>query len=94
MTENQFRDFFEHGIVEHVRLVHVPNIGTAIEYMLAGGEVGMIDTKRGGVKGYRTDTALQFLKSVGVRQVVADLTRWQELRQNELELFPPKQAGR
>lgn len=94
MTENQFRDFFEHGIVEHVRLVHVPNVGTAIEYMLAGGEVGMIDTKRGGVKGYRTDTALQFLKSVGVRQVVADLTRWQELHQGELNSSAPSEARR
>lgn len=94
MTENQFRDFFEHGIVEHVRLVHVPNVGTTIEYMLAGGEVGIIDTKRGGVKGYRTDTALQFLKSVGVRQVVADLTRWQDLHQQELPLNAPNEAHR
>jgi len=94
MTENQFRDYFEHGIVEHVRLVHVPNVGTVIEYMLSGGEVGMIDTKRGVVKGYRTDTALQFLKSVGVRQVVADLTRWQELHQGELNLSAPSEARR
>jgi hypothetical protein len=45
MTENQFRYLFEHGIFEHVRLVQVPKVGTAIEYMLSGGEVGMIDTE-------------------------------------------------
>lgn len=94
MTENQFRDFFAHGIVEHVRLVHVPQVGTAIEYMLSGGEVGMIDTKRGGVKGYRTDTALGFLKSIGVQSVVIDLARWQEHHQREIEFGSDTEARR
>ncbi len=77
-TEKQFREHFEQGIVEQVRLVRLPDVGTAIEYVLQGGEAGKIVTKRGRVKKYRTDGALRFLKSVGVREVVIDLARWQE----------------
>ncbi len=78
MTEKQFREHFEQGIVEQVRLVRLPDVGTAIEYVLEGGEAGKIVTKRGRVKKYRTDGALRFLKSVGVREVFVDLNDWQD----------------
>jgi hypothetical protein len=95
MTETQFRDFFDHGIVEAVRIVgipcrvqiaSVPAFCVAIEYRLSGGESGLIDTKRGAPKVYRVETALNFLRKIGFKSVAVDLASLGDGRQAGLPL--------
>lgn len=95
MTETQFRDFFDHGIVDAVRIVgipcrvqiaSVPAFCVAIEYRLAGGESGLVETKRGVSKVYRVETALNFLRKIGFKTVVCDLASFGDPRQPGLPL--------
>lgn len=95
MTEAQFRDFFGHGIVSSVRLVgipcrvqliNVPSFCIAIEFRLASGEVAWVETKRGAAKVYRIETAINFLRKTGMKDVVVDLASLSQPEQGGLPL--------
>jgi hypothetical protein len=95
MTETQFKDFFEHGVVQSIRIVgipcrvqiaSVPAFCVAIQYQLTDGQRGLVETKRGVDKVYRVETALNLLRKLGLKDVVVDLASLGDYRQQGLPL--------
>lgn len=75
MREEVFEQVFRSGAVASVR-VTVLNGRSVINYRTGEGVEGCIHTKRGQPKEYRIDTALRFLRSVGLSTVEVDMRAW------------------
>lgn len=75
MREEVFEQVFRAGAVASVR-VTVINGRAVINYRTGEGIDGCIHTKRGQPKEYRIETALRFLRAVGLAAVEVDMSAW------------------
>lgn len=75
MREEVFEQVFRAGAIRSVRLL-VRDGRASIVYVTGEGVDGTVHTKRGDVKFYRIETALQFLRRVGAAQVEVDMRLW------------------
>lgn len=81
MSENQLREdvfeqLFASGAVRFCDL-HIDFDGRAmVVYTLNTGAHGYIYTKRGQIKLYKPDTALRFLRSLGLASVKVEMKDW------------------
>ena len=76
MREDVFAQVFELGSIQSVQLVII-NANARIAYTCLDSSTGVIHTKRGAVKEYRIETALRFLRHLGVNDVHVDMTGWE-----------------
>lgn len=75
MKEDVFRSVCASGAIENVSL-EWDDMGVLIHYRTSSGHAGLVVTKRGANKRYRTDTALRFLRDAGMEHI-------------ELRVIPP-----
>lgn len=75
MREEVFAQVFRAGAVRSVTLC-MRNGHASIQYVTGEGVTGCIHTKRGDMKLYRTDTALRFLRDLGLSSVTVDMSAW------------------
>lgn len=84
VREDVFEQLFQKGAIRAVSL-EMHDAHARIVYVAGDGSIGSIHTKRGQVKEYRTDTALRFLRGLGLANVTVDMSKWQ-LDQQQLPL--------
>lgn len=76
LQEDVFRDLVAAGAIESVG-VEIEAGGRAyVTYKLGSGALGVLHTKRGQLKRYRPETALRFLRDVGVVRVTVAMNLW------------------
>ena len=75
MREEVFEQVFRAGAIKSVKLV-VCNGRAVINYVTGENVDGCVHTKRGEAKQYRIETALRFLRSVGLVAVEVDMWAW------------------
>ncbi|KWW38199.1 hypothetical protein AU374_00985 [Cupriavidus metallidurans] len=85
IREDAFAEFFHAGGIRNVVLVIEQGRARIAFSTSEGPRTGVIVTKRGEVKSYRVETALAFLRRLGLAQVLIDMQHW-ELRQQQLEV--------
>lgn len=72
-----FEQLFTTGGIKFVDLRLGPDGRAVVIYTLLNGSQGLVHTKRGGVKYYKPETALRFLRELGCASVKVDMTGWQ-----------------
>lgn len=75
MREEVFDQVFRAGAIRWVRVVVRDGRGSIV-YVTGEGLDGVIYTKRGEVKLYRIETALHFLRRIGLASVEVDMHAW------------------
>lgn len=84
LKEDVFSQLFAAGSVKWVDVRLVSDGRAIIAYTLQNGTQGFVFTKRGQVKHYKADTALRFLRSVGLSSVKVEMAAWDLSGQREL----------
>lgn len=76
LQEKVFATLFAAGSVKYVD-IHIDGCGRAIcVYQTAQGITGTIHTKLGKVKHYKPETALRFLRGLGLVTVKVEMKNW------------------
>lgn len=74
--EEVFEQIFRSGSIKSVGLQVGVNGRAVVVYVMQNGTTGMIYTKRGEIKNYRIETALRFVRSVGLVSVIVEMKNW------------------
>lgn len=72
LVESVFKELFRSGAIRSVSVSYL-DWRCVIEYVKGDGVEGVINSKRGGMKLYRFETALSFLYECGVASVSVDI---------------------
>lgn len=75
LKEDLVADLFRTGAIRAFCL-EVRNGHANIVYTLLDGTKGVVHTKRGEAKDYRIETALRFLRSLGLAAVSVEMSGW------------------
>lgn len=75
MKEDLVGDLFGTGAIKGFR-IEVREGQALIHYTLLDGTPGCVHTKRGQPKQYRIETALKFLRGLGVVSVNVEMSAW------------------
>lgn len=75
LKEDLVADLFRTGAIRAFSL-EVRDGHACIVYTLLDGTKGVVHTKRGEAKEYRIETALRFLRSLGLAAVMVEMTGW------------------
>lgn len=75
LKEDLVSDLFRTGAIKAFSL-EIREGQALIHYKMLDGTPGCIHTKRGQPKEYRIETALRFLRSLGVAGVTVDMAAW------------------
>lgn len=76
LREEGFSQIFASGGVRAVEMTMDSAGRVVIAYTLQTGVQGVVHTKRGDVKQYKPETAMRFLRSVGLARVCVDMSAW------------------
>lgn len=76
LREDTFSQLFITGAVRHVDVQIGSNGRATVHYLLQNGVQGIINTKRGGVKEYKPETCMRFLRMLGFTTLKLDMSAW------------------
>lgn len=76
LREEGFSQIFASGGVRAVEMTMDSAGRAVIAYTLQTGVQGVVHTKRGDVKQYKPETAMRFLRSIGLARVCVDMSAW------------------
>lgn len=76
IDESLFKKFYLGGVVTLVTVYVQGDSLCYLYYKLNNGDTGVVNTKRGKSKGYRFETAFQFLRALGILSVRVDMSLW------------------
>lgn len=74
-TEDTFATINQAGALRSVAVVLLNDLHAHVHYETITGVQGAIHTHRGQPKDYRIDTALKFLRGLGITNVAVDLSK-------------------
>lgn len=77
LREDVFRHLFGTGGIKYVDLRLGSDGRAVVVYTQLNGVQGVVHTKRGDVKYYKPETALRFLREMGLASVKVDMAQWQ-----------------
>lgn len=86
LREDVFAQLFASGAIRYVDMEIGPDGRAMIRYTMQNGVLGVVHTKRGEVKRYKSETALRVLRLLGIVTLKVDMKDWSPSAQQGLLL--------